>query len=258
MSDGPARGLTTEARLHFRDQLREARAAALRDAEGFQEILFAFERLGSHLWYQNPPKKRKKHPTGLDDYKEHILSIAGEVLHDRFDLIRAGRNDALHRGAVARNLTANLVELSLLVEEGLMSGNNQVKHFMVKNPVCAQLWQSLSLIRETMLANQFTYLPVFVKEGGKSWQLVSDFKLAQYLRSGNPSSTEKKNRLARRLEEAAHGSGALELLLAGTVTENDSIEVALSRSEGRPVVVSTGESEFSEHLMGILTPFDVL
>ena len=134
-----------------------------------------------------------------------------------------------------------------------MSGNNQVKHFMVKNPVCAQLWQSLSLIRETMLANQFTYLPVFVKEGGKSWQLVSDFKLAQYLRSGNPSSTEK-NRLARRLEEAAHGSGALELLLAGTVTENDSIEVALSRSEGRPVVVSTGESEFSEHLWGSLLP----
>ena len=36
-------------KVHFRDELRDARAAALRDAEEFDCILFAIERLGSCL-----------------------------------------------------------------------------------------------------------------------------------------------------------------------------------------------------------------
>ena len=38
-----------EALLHYRDQLRFGRAVAVKDAEGFSEILFAVERLGSFL-----------------------------------------------------------------------------------------------------------------------------------------------------------------------------------------------------------------
>ena len=33
--------------LFFRNQLREARAQALRDAEDFHDLLFTFERLGA-------------------------------------------------------------------------------------------------------------------------------------------------------------------------------------------------------------------
>ena len=36
--------------LHFRDEFREARAAALKDAEGYQQILFVLERLGAYLF----------------------------------------------------------------------------------------------------------------------------------------------------------------------------------------------------------------
>jgi len=36
--------LDHEAAIYFRDQFREARAKALRDAEGFQEVLFVLEK----------------------------------------------------------------------------------------------------------------------------------------------------------------------------------------------------------------------
>ena len=38
-----------DAVIYFRDQFREARARALRDAEAYQEILFSIERFGSAL-----------------------------------------------------------------------------------------------------------------------------------------------------------------------------------------------------------------
>lgn len=41
--------LSHEQRAFFRTSLRNARAAALSDAEGFQGILFAIERLGFYL-----------------------------------------------------------------------------------------------------------------------------------------------------------------------------------------------------------------
>ena len=42
-------GLDREILLYFRDQLREARAIALKDAEEYHEIIFVLERLGSYL-----------------------------------------------------------------------------------------------------------------------------------------------------------------------------------------------------------------
>lgn len=41
--------LTREAAIYFRDALRDARAGALRDAEGYSAILFAIERFGQYL-----------------------------------------------------------------------------------------------------------------------------------------------------------------------------------------------------------------
>ena len=35
--------------LHFRDEFRKARDSALKDAEGYQQILFVLERMGSYL-----------------------------------------------------------------------------------------------------------------------------------------------------------------------------------------------------------------
>src|SRR6266481_4892831 len=137
--------------------------------------------------------------------------------HQQFDLkyeiVRKARNSALHEGALARHLTANAVELSLVLEEGIMSELHQVSDFMVRNPVCAFMWQPLSFIRQTMLVNSFTYLPIPAETGEKTnWQLISDFRLAQYLRKNGRVS---KDRLIERLQEAVK-SGQMELVQAKT------------------------------------------
>lgn len=52
-ADAPPTDLSTEERIYHRDQLREARYAALADAEGFQQICFAVEAMGMRpSWFR--------------------------------------------------------------------------------------------------------------------------------------------------------------------------------------------------------------
>ncbi len=248
-----------EIALHFRDQLRVARAAALRDAEAFQEIVFVLERMGAFL---------SSDRTNLGKYFLEIKAeavrspMAKEVpkelphFHQQFDvkyqIVREARNAALHEGALARHLTANAVELSLVLEEGIMSELHQVSDFMVRNPVCASMWQPLSFIRQIMLVNSFSYLPVQVeKDGKKDWRLISDFRLAQCLRKkGKVGKVE----LIQRLEDAVK-SGDIELHSARTCGPQDKIETVLLTSDGLPTLVLSPDNN---ELLGLLTPFDLL
>jgi CBS domain-containing protein len=249
---------------HFRDQLRQARAATLSDAEGYQHILFVFERLGSHLLTQI---------RNLGRYGPKIVELAEQSpmasqipteagwhtpFKVKYDIVCEARNAALHQGALARHLTVNAVELSLVLEEAIMSEYDRVRDFMVTNPVCAYLWQPLSFIRQTMLVNSFSYLPVLDEAG--TWQLISDFNLASYLRRGidkmdkEEAKKETKTRLVKTLGQVA-ASREVKLLPTKTVHEEESIQTALQKSEGLPVVVTSPDPN---QLIGILTPFDLL
>jgi hypothetical protein len=169
----------------------------------------------------------------------------------KYDIVRNARNAALHQGAFARHLTSNAVELSLVVEEGIMHAHYQVGDFMIGSPVCAYLWQPLSFIRQTMLVNSFSFLPVPpAEEQGTNWRLVSDFRLAQYLRVNGDVS---KERLGQKLQQAVE-SGQLELHPADACHTDDDIQIILDKSRGLPTVVLSPD----EQLMGILTPFDLL
>src|SRR5690242_4849541 len=121
--------LNPEIALHFRDQLRQARASALRDAEAFDEILFVFERLGAYVYGQMGD---------LGKYLEALKTVAvgspmaveipaklaeHSCFEMKYEIVRKARNDAFHQGALARHLTVNAIELSLILEEGLMSGS---------------------------------------------------------------------------------------------------------------------------------------
>lgn len=248
-----------EVALHFRDQLRAARAAALRDAEGFQEIVFVLERIGAFL--SNDRGSLGKY---LPKIKEQAARspMAEEVpkelphLHQQFDvkyeIVREARNAALHEGALARHLTANAVELSLVLEEGIMSELHQVSDFMVRNPVCAFMWQPLSFIRQSMLVNSFSYLPVPIENGGTTdWRLISDFRLAQCLRKNGKV---VKDGLIQRLEDAVK-SQQIELHSAKTCGPQDKIETVLRTSDGLPTLILSPDNA---ELLGILTPFDLL
>lgn len=67
--------LSKDEAIGFRDQLREARLRALKDAEAFDEVVFVLERLGRFL-LRHAEGPFKKWPRGLDQYRPFIEELA--------------------------------------------------------------------------------------------------------------------------------------------------------------------------------------
>jgi len=263
----PEDRLSPEKALHLRDQFREARLVALKDAEAFHEILYTLERLGYLL---------KGEEGNLWAYKEKIeveasnSALAVEIpetehrewhtpFSELYDLVRVARNDALHQGAFARNLTMHATQLALVLEDALTEKATTIGDFMVRGPVCALPWQPISFVRQQMLANSFSYLPMqWETQQGTGWKLVSDFHVARYLRiPDNPGSNERKRRLARTVQDAAN-AGTLVLEEAASCSSQKTLEQALPlfSGDGRPLLVHHPNDP--GRLMGIVTAYDLL
>ena len=156
-------------------------------------------------------------------------------------------------------MAVHATQLSIVLKDALADGAINISDFMVRDPVCALPWQPISFIRQQMLANSFTYLPVLreTKEGPR-WKVVSDFDLAQYLRVLNDTDgTERKRRLAVILETAVD-EGMLEPKDAALCTAAATVDKALAHfpDNGRPLLVLHPEDP--ERLLGIVTAFDLL
>lgn len=121
--------LAPEERLFYRDRLREARYAALANAEGFEEICFAVEALGMRLHgreanlgeYRLPLKDIAMSAPGLASLPETYPSFF-TTFDALFEAVRRGRNDAMHAGSYARHVTNAAVDLCIGLEEAVMSG----------------------------------------------------------------------------------------------------------------------------------------
>lgn len=259
--------------LYLRDRLKQARANALEDIEGYQELLFSIERLG-YVLTRHRMLTDSRFVGALHNYAPYIKKVAEQsdlaevipkqwpVWHvpfsDLYEIVRIARNDALHQGAFARHLTTNAITLALTLEEALMSNESSIKHYvehyMVRDPTCALASHPLSFIRQVMLANSYSYLPVYLTIAGKeSWYLISDFAVAQYLRPSTQG--ERNRRLATTVREAIDNKG-LSLPEAVTCFRDTPIAQALEQSDGRPVLVLVPHD--SQQVLGILTPFDVV
>jgi CBS domain-containing protein len=243
--------------ITFSGQLREAREGALRDSEAFDGIIHVVERLGSFL---------DNKIGDLGKYKEEIgnrasYSALAKDIPDQwrgvhipfsllYDLVKDARNDALHQGAFARRLTGHAIELSLMLEDAMRRSLDRpaVGDYMVRNPTCAELWQPISFIRQQMLANSFSFLPV--KDAGE-WCLVSDLEIATYLGTDN---SERRLRLAHNLSAAR-----MPLQQAKRCAVDTPLEEALRLLDNsqRPLLVFREEGE-QQSLVGIVTPFDLL
>ena len=261
--------------LYFRNEFREARAVALKDAEGYQQILFVLERFGAFM---------RKKVTNLGDYEKCISLLVNKHhpfqgkppkdYHIEFDslyeIVRQGRNDALHQGAVARNLTSRSVELSLMLEDALMSaskskkvGDYKVGDYMVRNPVRAYAWQLISFVRQMMLENSFSYIPVYMEKKDaeeKAWYIIADYHIAMYLQSATNSDCRGKL-LAKSIEDAI-GSNKMAIEKALTASLDETIEKVLERTEekstaGKPILV-VKKRDNCEELLGIATAFDLM
>ncbi len=237
----------------FRIQLQSARQAALGDSEAFEEIIHSIERIGSYL-----------HPNGssLGDYKTVIVDLAnnsplsgGDRAYTTpfpllYDLVKNARNDALHIGAFARHLTTHAVQIALVLEDALrmkeINDPEVVADYMIRDPICGQAWEPISFIRQRMLANSFSFLPLRVSDG---WKLISDISVAKYLRG--VSGSDRRCRLAVQV-----GESDLALQRPPYLLERDTLDKALESVSNMPALVLRDEKHFE--LVGILSAFDLL
>ena len=229
------------------------------DAEGFQNVLFAIEKLGTAVLDR---------VTTMGEYEGRLRLLADKSplafcipskfrsLFTPFDLlytlVREARNDALHQGAYARHLTSHAIELSLILEDALTTDSVTVSDFMVKDIVFAELWQPLAYIRQKMLANSFSYLPVRLSDS--SWALVSDYHLASALHNTNQKRAQV---LGLTLEKAIEKK-----LITPYQTQPIPPDLDLCTSLAKmdlclhPLLVH--HSEYSSEVIGIVTSFDLM
>jgi hypothetical protein len=247
--------------IFFVGQLRSARLAALADAEAFDEIIHVVERLGSCVegrlidlggyrrvltgpdiagrsWLAEPP-----------DHLRSLLTPFARL----YDLVKEARNDALHQGASARHLTKHAIELAIILEDALSTYfEPMVADFMVRNPDRAEFWQPIGFIRQQMLANSYSYLPVLGNDG--VWRIISDASVARFLGLDQFGGT-RKSRLATTIGNAFLKDTDLLSLASDLPPDADLCEaLELLNSRGVLLVRNTDGGD----LLGILTAFDLL
>lgn len=251
--------LPLETALVLRDQLRAARARVHEDAEAFREVVVVIERLGLVLTGRDRgladllrPFKRFVEASALAKEIPDAFPLHHPDFKTLYDQVREGRNSAIHDGAFARHLADRTVELSLIFEDALQAEAMKIQHYMIRDPVVAAIWEPLSFLRQRMLSNSFSFLPVLAP--GDEWMLVSDRGLARCLRTVNGS--ERKDRLKMALGRAVEADIGLRLEAAERCAPDDSVADIASRIGDRPILVL--EHEKPTRLLGIVTAFDLL
>lgn len=238
----------------FRSNLRQAREICARDAEAFVDVLSAIERLGSYLDKTTSDLSTYEHCLSHLAERSQLCTTSAEDAREDlphfgslFKSVREARNDALHQGAVARHLAARAVELALILEDALATLITRAVHIMVKNPVTAEPWQTLSSVRIVMLSNAFSYVPIYWND---KWSLLADHHLAPLLRTG-----DRKKNLTLNVEDAlADQNSPLKTEEPRRCEESTSVdELAGLMTDSVPILVMRGD-----HLVGLIAPADLL
>lgn len=259
-------------RCHFIEELRQARLAAQKNAEAFDELLFVFERLGCFL---------TKKALTLGDYRSKLLELAsksalgsgvgsrlskwhteGPVL---YKLVNDARNDALHQGAGARHLTEHAIELALLFEDSIMNDADNplalLRDIMVRTPIIAHLWQPISFVRQIMLTNSFSSLPIF---DGDRWKIIRDSQIVAFLRSKDVN-IDRKSRLGMTIKEVMGNRSTLLQVPKVYFDPNATIIQAaehFANHQNDTIVLVIDDEYIGEQepkrLLGIVTAFDIL
>lgn len=232
-------------------RLRDARALVLRDAESFHEAAMALERVGQVLCGQGR--------NGLGAYRGELLELArtaeGAELPEvarLFDTVRDARNMAVHEGAWARHLSSRLVDFFLILEQAIMKKMKCAEDIMVRQPIVAETWHMIAHVRQTMLANSFSNVPVLIDN---RWHIITDLMIMRFLR-GAPDGKEKKARLSSQLE-ASIRKGEIVPIVARCFLPETKLDDLISAMDVGPALVTDGNSS-APRLLGILTSFDLL
>jgi CBS domain-containing protein len=228
----------------------------LRDAEDYYDALRAIELLGAAETGRVGTLKSYKRPLMEIAKRSATFESARRDRTGRFtspdrlySLLEGARNEAMHHGAYARLLARHCVDFCLMLEDGLVSNSDVIDDFIVREPVIAELWQPLSLVRQVMLRNSFTWLPIKNEDG--LWQLIGDAGVARMLR-GVPNSGARKDRLAMTVGEAI-ANRELTLVEPLRVKPGTPVSQILKSQDWNVVLVV-----LDGRVIGMATPFDLL
>ncbi|GAB2451323.1 hypothetical protein GCM10027081_61540 [Cupriavidus yeoncheonensis] len=271
----PKRQLIPDECAYYRDRLREARYAALANAEGFETVCFAVEEFGRRLagghqglgtyrkflrWYAQYSPTTNVLVSQYPDYFSSFDTL--------FEAVYQARNDVMHSGVYARHVTERAVDLCIALEEAIMAVEKARSHrkdtrtkvgdYMVKTPISIQKWQPVALARQLMLTHSFSFLPVSINS---KWQLVSERAIVDYLYN----QSARTERLASSIEEA-FSAGELSLVDAITTTREKPIQELLDESKGHERQGENAQPLFTlwlvvganDSLVGVLSPFELM
>ncbi|WP_145274048.1 CBS domain-containing protein [Tautonia plasticadhaerens] len=235
--------------------LRDARALVHRNAESFHEAAAILEHVGQ--MHEGVVKD------GLGGYKATICNLArrapviqSERIEALFDTVKNARNDSVHSGDFIRHHAIRLVELLLVLEEGLSMSAKIAEDLMVRNPTTVEPWHNIAAVRRAMLGNSYSFLPV--RDTNGVWKLLSDVAVVKYLRpadnSGNKSLRNKL--LGKPLNEILE-AGDIELTECKCYAPNKNIGDIKKIITMLPALIVEKDGN-KERLVGILTAFDLL
>ena len=240
--------------------LREARELAQKDSENFDALIQAFERIGA--------MEKGQLGNGLGTYENELLAIAiksplarGLPPHFHtsamrlFNLVKHQRNDAIHQGIIARNLVRHSVEFSLILEHALMNMDNMktAADLMIRDVCYADCEHPVSYIRQRMLVNAFSFLPMRLDDN--SVKMLSDAALAKWLR--RMAWNDQKLALARSLQDAIYASSdPLELI--DPVSRSSSTPISELVNDLNSVPILLHEPDNDTKIVGLISAFDLL
>lgn len=245
-------GSLSDDRKAMLAMMRDARASVYRDSESFNEAAAVLEHVGQ--------MHRGVVLSGLNDYKDAICNLGrqapavnSERVEFLFDTVRRARNDSVHSGDFIRHHSIRLVELLLMLEEGLAMSGKSAGGLMVQNPTAAELWQNVASVPRAMLTNSFSFLPIHDRDG--VWQLLSDVAIVRYLRRAE-TKKDRSEMLGKQLRKAVDND-EITLTKCSCFSPGKNIDEIAKEMEHLPVLIVEKDGN-KERLLGILTAFDIL
>jgi hypothetical protein len=249
---------------HYRDHLREARYAALADAEGFEQICFALEALGLRLLGQQGDLGNYEDRIGFYARLSPVLTDLAKskpsgfkTFEALYKTVRNARNDNMHVGAYARHATEAAMELCIGLEEALMINvKRTIGSLMVKSPIIVEAWQPVAYARQLMLMHSFSFLPIWHDE---HWWLLSELALVKFL---NVSNTQRKTLLGLTINEACNKHSPNLALVQidenNIYTADTTIDELLERTNDARTLWLVSDDKRQDHLAGVLSPFELM
>ena len=247
----------------FRQQLKKARAAVQAHAEAYTDILETVERLGKYLQVCDG----KKPANGLIGVKKTLCAslfkcpktgkdcAKWQEVEGLYERLAQTRNTSVHEGAMSRTAGQHATTLALALEERLMvldSMRWKVDAWMVRDPHIAQLWYTVSEIRNTLATHGYTALPMEDQDGG--WRLILDTDVAEYVWCNGKEAPH------RTLKEALNGWPGGQPPKAEMLDATSHVKDALATNalkQGRLLLV-TEQRAGEKRVVGVLTAHDLL